>query len=171
MPQMTILIVIVYLGFCCHILILEPQKFSSICKDTDIKLAFSSDTKLNRFIKVQKDPLPKFDNKNVVYKICCKKCDAFNVGQTCRKLSSRISEHRRRINWNTDTHSVITEHRIEFSHDFDWENVQILNKEKFFNERLISEMAFIHMQKNGLNLHSDTEGLHHTYGAMLENFS
>jgi len=37
------------------------------------------------------------------------------------------------INWNTDTHSIITEHRIEFSYDFDWENVQILDKEKFLN--------------------------------------
>ena len=35
-------------------------------------------------------------------------------------------------NWNTD--SVITEHHIEFSYDFDWENVQILDKEKFLNK-------------------------------------
>jgi len=32
-------------------------------------------------------------------------------------------------------------------------------------------MVFMHMQKNGLNLHSDTEGLHHTYAAIFENFS
>ena len=25
------------------------------------------------------------------------------------------------INWNIDIHSVIIEHRIEFSHNFDWE--------------------------------------------------
>jgi len=40
--------------------------------------------------------------------------------------------NRRHINWNT--HSVIIEHHIEFSHDFDWENIQILNKEKFLNK-------------------------------------
>jgi len=39
------------------------EKFSPICKDIDIKLAFFNDNKLNRFIKVQKDTLPKFDNK------------------------------------------------------------------------------------------------------------
>jgi len=40
--------------------------------------------KLSGFIKVQKDPLPKFSKMNVVYKISCKNCDAFYVGQTCR---------------------------------------------------------------------------------------
>ena len=39
------------------------EKFSSICKDTNVKLTFYSDNKLNRCIKVQKDALPKFDNK------------------------------------------------------------------------------------------------------------
>ena len=43
------------------------EKFSSICKDTDIKLAFFSDNKLNRFIKVQKNAFLKFDNKNDLY--------------------------------------------------------------------------------------------------------
>jgi len=100
------LVYLVYLDFCYHILISMSEKFSSICdKDTNIKFAFFSDNKLNRFIKVQKDALPKFDNKNIVYKICCKDCDASYVGQTCRKLSSRISEHRRHINWNTE-HSL-----------------------------------------------------------------
>jgi len=62
------------------------EKFSSICKDINIKLTFFSDNKLNRFIK---GALPKFDNKNVIYKICCKNCDVSYVRQTCRKFSSR----------------------------------------------------------------------------------
>ena len=86
-------LVIVYLGFLLPYIDSTSEKFSLICKDTNIKLAFFSDNKLNRFIKVQKDALSKFDNKNVVYKICCKDCDASYVGQTCRKLSSRISEY------------------------------------------------------------------------------
>jgi len=57
---------------------------------------------------------------------------------------------------------------IVLNFHFDWENVQILDKEKFLNKRLISEIAFIHMQRIGLNLCSNIEG--HTYAAMLENF-
>jgi len=59
---------------------------------------------------------------------------------------------------------------IVLNFHFDWENVQILDKEKFLNKRLISEIAFIHMQRIGLNLRSNIEGLHHIYAAMLENF-
>jgi len=40
------------------------------------KLAFFSLNKLGRIIKAQKDPLPMKCNKNVVYKISCKNCDA-----------------------------------------------------------------------------------------------
>jgi len=49
------------------------------------------------------------------------------------------------------THSVITDHRIISSHDFDWNNVKILD-EKNFNKRLISEMINIRSQIKGINL-------------------
>ncbi|KYN15805.1 hypothetical protein ALC57_11960 [Trachymyrmex cornetzi] len=149
----------IIMGMLDRVMLLSDPKF----RYKNIK--FIINTLLNN------DVLPKFDNKNVLYKLFCKDCDATYVGQTYRKLSTRISEHRRHINWNTNSHSVITDHRIEFSHDFDWENVRIFDKEKFLKKRLISEMAFIQMQNNGLNLRSDTEGLHYTYAAMLESFS
>ena len=80
------------------------------------------------------------------------------MGQTCRKFSSRISEHRRHINWNTD--SIITEYRIEFSHDIDWENVQILDRKREIFEQKINFGNAIHTYaKECLNLRSDTEDL------------
>jgi len=51
-----------------------------------LKLAYHSLNKLNKFIKVQKDPLSNLQKKNVVYKICCNDCDASYVGQTGRLL-------------------------------------------------------------------------------------
>ncbi|KYN21604.1 hypothetical protein ALC57_06020 [Trachymyrmex cornetzi] len=143
------------------------NEFIRICKKENVKTAFYSNNKLNRFIKVQKDTLPRNQNKNVVYKIKCRDCDATYVGQTGRKLNTRINEHRNSINWKTNTQSVITNHRLEVNHEFDWENIQILDKERNLSKRLISEKAHILMQKNGLNLRSDTDGLHHTYTTML----
>ncbi|KYN22199.1 hypothetical protein ALC57_05409, partial [Trachymyrmex cornetzi] len=146
------------------------DKFFSIAKKLDVKLSFFSTNKLNKFIKVQKDILPKFSNKNVVYKIFCKDCDATYVGQTGRKLATRISEHRNHINSNTSNQSVITDHRLEYNHEFDWEGVRILDRERFLNKRLNSEMLHIYMPKNGLNLKTDTEFLHYSYASILNTF-
>lgn len=38
-----------------------------------------------------------FDQKNTVYCILCDNCDATYVGQTGRKLKTRINEHKRNI--------------------------------------------------------------------------
>jgi len=63
---------------------------------------------------------------NVVSKISYKNYDASYVGQTCRQLKMRISEHKGHISRNTSIHSVITE---QFNHDFDWEGNEILDVE------------------------------------------
>lgn len=77
------------------------------------------------------------------------------VGQTRRRLITRVNEHRNDIRKNT-TNSVITTHRLDFNHDFDWSYVEILDNESCFNKRLISEM-FIKRQINSLNSQTDTE--------------
>jgi len=80
------------------------------------------------------------------------------------ELKTRISEHKNHISRNTFTHSVITEHRLKFKHDFDWKGVEILDVEKNFNKRLISEMINIKSQKkNGINLQTDIEILNRAY--------
>lgn len=109
-------------------------------------MAYTSQNKLNKFIRVQKDQLPTGSQSGVVYKITCKNCEASYVGQTRRFLNTRVLEHKNHITRNTTQHSVITDHRISESHDFDWDNVEILDKENVLNKRL-SEMIFIRKQK------------------------
>jgi len=46
--------------------------------------------KLGRFIKVQKDRNTLMDNNNVKYKISYMNCDESYVGQTKRKLKTRL---------------------------------------------------------------------------------
>ncbi|KYN38921.1 hypothetical protein ALC56_06681 [Trachymyrmex septentrionalis] len=103
-------------------------------------MAYRGINKLNRFIKIQKDVLPRSSQSNVVYKIDCKDCDASYVGQTGRCLKTRINEHKNHINRNTTQHSVITQHRIDLGHDFNWDKVHILDKEQILHKRLLSEM-------------------------------
>jgi len=95
-----------------------------------------------------------------VYKLCCKNCDASYIGQTSRQLKTKISRHLN-INKNITTQSI-TEHKLQFNH-FDWEDVKILDSERFLGKHLVSEMMFIKKQKNGISLQSDTEHFDDAY--------
>ncbi|KYN27438.1 hypothetical protein ALC57_03147 [Trachymyrmex cornetzi] len=118
-------------------------------------------------IKAQKDSLPADCKKNIVYKIDCSDCDASYVGQTCRQLKTRISEHKNDINRNKSNPSVVANHRTLHNHDFNWDKVQILDTERNYNKRLISEMINIKRQKNGINLNKETELLSSSYFCYL----
>ena len=134
------------------------EKFKSITRDLNLRLSYRSLNKLNGLIKTHKDTLPNLNKKNVVYKINCSDCDASYVGQTGRQLHTRISEHRNQIRHKIQNPSVVTEHRVSYGHDFEWEDMEILDTEPIFAKRLTSEMLFIKRQRNGINLQTDTEG-------------
>jgi len=61
-----------------------------------------------------------------------------------------IKEHQNHINRNTIQHSVTAEHRIEHNHDFDWNNIKILDKEQELNKRFLFWKRY-KKTKNGLN--------------------
>ncbi|KYM97367.1 hypothetical protein ALC62_11972 [Cyphomyrmex costatus] len=103
--------------------------------------------KLNLFIKTHKDPVPRGKKRNVVYKINCNQCEVSYVGQTGRRLDTRIAEHKKHINSKSSTHSVITDHRLQFGHDFDWDNCEILDVERFYNKRLTAKMIYINSRE------------------------
>jgi len=96
-------------------------------------------------------------NSNVVYKISCNECDATYVGQTKRQLQTRIKEHKSDINKPTSSPSVISQHRLTHNHEFDWNNIKILDKEQTYHKRLISEMIHIKKQTSSINKQNDTE--------------
>ncbi|XP_071579118.1 uncharacterized protein [Temnothorax nylanderi] len=147
------------------------EKFKNAIRELNVRLSYNSLNKMRTFIKAQKDSLPRSNKCNVVYKINCNDCDASYVGQTSRQLQTRIREHRNHINWNTPNHSVITEHRVECNHDFDWKNVEILDHESYYYKRSVSEMICIKRQAKGLNLQTDAEGLPDTYLSVIERLS
>jgi len=143
-------------------------KFKNITKEFDVNLSYFSLNKLEYIIKGHKDTLPNLSQKNVVYNCqSCKDCNATYVGQTGRKLKIRINKHRNHVRKNTNTESVITEHRIKFNHEFDWDKIIILDKRRFLNEQLISEMLHIKRQDNSLILQTDTKYLHYAYVSIM----
>lgn len=130
-------------------------------------MAYSGLNKMNNLIKTYKDSLKNINKCNIIYKIDCKNCDASYVGQTGRQLQTRVKEHRNHIRWNSTNRSVITDHRLEYNHDFDWDGVKVLDKEPMVAKRLTSEMLFIKRQNNSLNLQTDTELLPDIYATLI----
>jgi len=102
-----------------------------------------------------------------MYKICCNDCDASYMGQTSRLLKTRVAEHRNRSRRNAPSVSVIANHVMHRNHEMDWNNVEVLDVEKFYHKRLVSEMLHIKRQRNGLNLQTDTDCLDRDYTSIF----
>ncbi|KYQ55827.1 hypothetical protein ALC60_05264, partial [Trachymyrmex zeteki] len=115
------------------------ESFLPISSMFHYKLAFYISNTLKCLIKRGKDKLDLLSNQNVVYKISCDDCEASYVGQTKRKLGTRLKEHTSDIKKNTGSPTVITDHRIDLDHNFRWNQVEILNSESSYNKRLIRD--------------------------------
>ncbi|KYQ46783.1 hypothetical protein ALC60_14208 [Trachymyrmex zeteki] len=126
------------------------ESFSSISMRFRCKLAYRGEplsptipNTLKSFIKKGKDQLELLSNQNVVYKISCDDCEASYVGKTKRNLKTRLHEHISDINKKTGSSTVVTDHRVNYNHSFNWKDVKILDNEPSYNKRLISEMVHI----------------------------
>ncbi|EZA54474.1 hypothetical protein X777_05832 [Ooceraea biroi] len=80
-------------------------------------------------------------------------------------------EHKKDINKRSGSPSVISVHRFDFNHDFQWDGVWIIDKEDSYRKRLISEIVNIKKQAMPLNLQSDTQTLPTEYFPFLNLFS
>ena len=67
-----------------------------------------------------KDPIPKEDRNNAVYRLNCTDCKAVSVRETKRTLNIRAEEHITAIK-SVSKRSHIAEHCWKYNHDFDWE--------------------------------------------------
>ncbi|XP_024874683.1 uncharacterized protein LOC112456414 [Temnothorax curvispinosus] len=145
------------------------NSFCNTIKKFNLRTAIVGLNKLSWIIKPLKDKLHNNFLSGVVYKICCQDCDASYVGQTKRQLGTRIKEHRNQLSRNPRDLSVVSQHRLE-GHEFDWDNVLIMDRERSYLRRSISEMFYIKRQNNGINLQEDTAGLSNNYTPVIEGF-
>lgn len=126
-------------------------------------ISIPNNNNTNNIIRRGKDRLQKNKTTNSVYKIYCQNCPASYVGQSKKMTGVIMKEHR------SATDSVIAQHRINFEHDFDWDNFDIIDREPSLKKRLISEMIHINLQKNALNKKDDTMNLNSRYKLFFKN--
>jgi len=144
------------------------ESFIPVIKKYSYDIVFTIPYTLNTFIKCGKDSLDLMSHQGVIYKISCYDCDASYVGQTKRQLRTRIKEHVSDINKKNGSPSVISEHILNFNHDFKWDNIKIIDNGRWYQKGLISEMVHIKKLQNRLNKQSDTDLLPMSYIPILD---
>ncbi|GAA56877.1 hypothetical protein CLF_111739 [Clonorchis sinensis] len=89
-----------------------------------IVVAHKPNATLRKLISRPKDNQDKTKRNNVVYQINCNNCNKFYVGQTGRKLCTRIMQHNAAVRRH-DPLSLISIHEDQEGHKFNMENVNI----------------------------------------------
>jgi len=144
------------------------ESFLPVIKKHGYEIAFSVPNTLNKFIKRGKDTIDRMSQNDCVYRIDCLDCDMSYVGQTKRRLCTRINEHLTDINKKNGLLSVVSNHRLKYDHEMNWSEIAILDKEPSFTKRIVSEMVHIKRQKSALNKQSDTDLLPDAYLPIID---
>ncbi|GAA54183.1 hypothetical protein CLF_112548 [Clonorchis sinensis] len=119
-----------------------------------ITVAFKPANALRKTLSKPKGRLDARKKTNVVYRLRCNDCDKHYVGQTGRKLATRIHEHKL-ASRRHDPMSLVPIHEDKEGHKFILNNVQILAHARTKREREFAE-AWYSTQKS-INKHIDID--------------
>ncbi|BHF57631.1 hypothetical protein SprV_0100057300 [Sparganum proliferum] len=114
-------------------------------------------TMRSRIMKM-KDRLDTGEQSGVVYQIPCQNCPCHYTGQTGRRLSSRILEHKRAVR-RGDPLSQVATHTLEEGHEFDFASTWILARAGNKTGRELLE-AWV-SDANSINRHIDLPACYH----------
>ena len=90
----------------------------------------------------------------VIYKISCKDFDKVYIGQTSKTfIRSRTRDHKRAI-FTGDRNSLLAQHGIKHIHDFDLDNVKIINRCSQWSKILFLKTWHSIRESNAINEHT-----------------
>ena len=86
-----------------------------VCRKFNIRVVFKSGQILHSMLTKVKDTLPLGKQSNVVYRIPCS-CGQVYIGETKRRLETRLKEHRDACERGMMERSAVAEHAWEHHH-------------------------------------------------------
>ena len=140
------------------------EKLQRIYNKHHIATAIKPHQTLRHILVHPKDKEDKLKKCGVVYKINCKNCTKSYIGETGRKLETRVLEHQKEADQASNiistrsqrktsltqlNKSAITDHVCQQNHIIDWEEVNVIDREDNRQKRQIRESIQIKM--NGVN--------------------
>ena len=104
----------------------KHQKVTTL-RQYDITVAYKPTYTLHCKLSKPKDKIDLLGQTNVVYQIQCSNCDKMYVGQTGRKLATRIHEHQL-VSRRHD--ALLAIHEDREGHQLNWDSVKIIGHGK-----------------------------------------
>lgn len=140
------------------------KQLKNILKKHNFNVVFKPCKNNSGVFRNLKDPIPLYNKTNVVYEIPCKgkDCNGVYIGQTKRKLKTRIDEHIRSCRLD-EASSALVRHSHTQNHLFDFNNAKILTTESNFMKRSFAEMFHIIKNQNSVNAKTDVKYLSNAY--------
>ena len=124
------------------------QNLKRLLEKNNIECAISSrsQTLRSKLSSVKDKQLP--EEKACVYQIPCH-CGKVYIGQTRRKLKTRLKEHQRDVKYCNHNGSAFVDHLFEpGEHAPLWNETTVLENENNLTKRLTKEALRIHMKRN-----------------------
>ena len=113
-----------------------------MCRDFSIRTVFKSGPTLRGILTKVKDPLQTTKQSNVVYEVPCT-CGKVYIGETKRRLETRLKEHKDASTRCLIDTSVIAEHAWTNDHPINWAERKILQRANRTMELVMKEVLSI----------------------------
>jgi len=128
------------------------EKLRRIYRDHGISTHFKPTNTIRQSLVHPKDKQPKGRLSGVVYGVRCAEdqdCQEHYIGETGQPLKNRMSQHRRASSSGND--SAVYTHLKASGHQFELEDVVILDREQRWYERGVKEAIWVRAEQPSLN--------------------
>ena len=141
------------------------DKISKILRQHNIKTIFDTDTKIERYLSSIKDKIH-LDGKGI-YEIPCKDCTGVYIGETGRRISNRVIEHRNCLRRDEKT-SALVQHERKHSHQVDLQEAKVIAPVSNHRQRIIREAIEIEKRPHNFNKRDDSLRLPSAWKPIVE---
>lgn len=104
----------------------------------NVNVAHKPNQTLHTKVMRPKDPLPKDDRSSIVYKINCNGCHCNYIGETAKRLKTRIQEHELAVKRH-EQHSQVWAHMADNNHIFNFAGAEVIAQDSMKAGRLFKE--------------------------------
>nr|VZI18300.1 unnamed protein product [Spirometra erinaceieuropaei] len=111
------------------------ETMSRLLRLLGIGAAHQPESTIRHLVMRPKAPLPGAETTNVIYRIQCNSCEVNYIGETGKKLHTRVGEQMRAVR-QTDPLSLVAEHCADSRHTFTLQHAEILGRG---NDRIARE--------------------------------